>query len=117
MFESPQMSEEPGGFLQPAVFTPPPSDAASSAFATLPHPRSHPLKPGSSKESSFIAYVDRKILDISRRHETRHYDGDEDNTESTPKNKGYKSFADVAEDLEKVIDVVWVSGTRRKSYG
>ena len=107
------MSEEPGGFLQSALFTPPPSDAASSTYATLPHPRSHPLKPGSSKESSFIAYVDRKLLDISRRHETRHYDEHEGDLESTHGDKGYKSFVDVAGDFEKVIDVVWVSGTRK----
>ena len=107
------MSEEAGGFLHPALFTPPASDTASSVHSTLPYPRSQPLKPGSSKESNFIAYVDRKLLDISRTHETRHFDDNDDELESIHQKKVYKSFADVAKDLEKVIDVVWISGTRQ----
>jgi hypothetical protein len=79
---------------------------------TLPHPRSTPLKPGSSKESSFIDYIDRKLLGISRRYEKRYNADFEDEATSGTEGRGYESFAELAKDLEGVIDVVWLSGTR-----
>ncbi|MCJ1353046.1 MAG: hypothetical protein MMC33_003030 [Icmadophila ericetorum] len=92
--------QEPGGFLL-TLPTPPASTISSPGphlAPTLPVPRNQPLKSGSSKESSFIAYVDRKLLDISRDYEKR-FDG------------GYEGFGACAKDLEGVVDVVWVSGT------
>ena len=87
----------------------------SITSSILPYTRSHPLKPGSSKESSFIDYVDRQFLEISRRYEKRYNDGLEEK-EQLPKDHGYESFGEVAKDLESVVDVVWVSGTRRGFY-
>lgn len=86
----------------------------------------HPLKPGGVKESSLINYVDGKILRINRRHAKKFSsviddpndggddDGDDDGEEQT---KGYESFKEVVKDIEEVIDVVWVSGTREFLLG
>lgn len=80
----------------------------------------HPLKPGGVKESSLINYVDGKILRINRRHAKKFSSviddqndadgGDKDKDEE--QTKGYESFKEVVKDIEEVIDVVWVSGTR-----
>lgn len=58
-----------GGFI--ALSPPPSSVASSSVHHALPQPRSSPLKPGGTKESSFIRYVDQKILHIQRRFAKR----------------------------------------------
>ena len=92
--------QEPGGFL-PALPSPPLSAISSPTphqVPKLPIARNRPLKSGSAKESSFIAYVDRKLLEINRNYEKR-FDG------------GYEGFGYCARDLEGVVDVVWVSGT------
>lgn len=121
-----------GGFLP---YSPAPSSVASSAAnALLPHPRASPLRPGGSKESSFIRYVDQQILDIQRKFAKRDaapgvsaVDGDElgrrvdsdepkrvlDESERWHDVAGYKSFAEAARDVETVVGVIWVSGTRR----
>lgn len=106
----------PGGFLQPTLPSPPASTAtsASPAPSVLPRPRANPLKPGSSKESSFIDYVDNKLLGISRRYEKRYNADFEDEATSGIEGRGYERFGEMAKDLEAVIDVVWVSGTRMK---
>lgn len=77
----------------------------------MPRPRSTPLKPGSAKESSVIDYVDRKLLEISRRYEKRFNADFEDEATSGIQGRGYESYGELARDLERVIDVVWVSGT------
>ena len=106
----------PGGFLQPTLPSPPASTITSVSTATpaLPRPRANPLKPGSSKESSFIDYVDNKLLGISRRYEKRYNADFEDEATSGIEGRGYESFGELAKDLEAVIDVVWISGTRMK---
>jgi len=80
----------------------------------LPQPRSTPLKPGSPKESSFIDYVDRKLLAVSRRYEKRFINDIEDEGQSG-KGRGYEDFGELAKDLEGVIDIIWVSGTRMEN--
>ncbi len=109
---------EPGGFLQPVLPSPPNSSVTSPSNSTtaLPQPRHSPLKPGSAKESTFIDYVDRKFLAISRRYEKRFNIGLERSGVSDPEGRGYESFAETAKDLELVQDVVWVSGTRTIVY-
>lgn len=88
----------------------------------------HPLKPGGVKESSIINYVDAKILRINRRHAKKFSssfgDGDADDHKGRggrgnevsdadeEQSKGYESFKEVVKDIEEIIDVVWVSGTR-----
>lgn len=106
--------EEPGGFLQPILPSPPSSSVSSpSANSILPQPRSKPLKPGGSKESSFVDYVDHKLLGISRRYEKRSNLNLEDEMSSDLDGRGYEEFDEVAKDLETLADAIWVSGTRR----
>lgn len=111
-FESPG----PGGFLHPTLPSAPrSSDSPPPTISSLlPKTRSNPLKPGSAKESSFIDYVDRKLLGISRRYEKRFNADVEDDVTSGVEGIGYESFGEVATELERVIDVVWVSGTRTR---
>ena len=106
-------TNEPGGFLQPILPSPPTSSIASTPTTTsvLPQPRHSPLKPGSARQSTFIDYVDRRLLAISRRYEKRFNTGLEDGGASDPE-RGYENFAEAVKDLELVQDVVWVSGTR-----
>lgn len=106
-------SNEAGGFLlpvMPTLLSPNPNLPSTSSI--LPHPRSHPLKPGSSKESSFINYVDQKLLTISRRYELRSNPIADKQPSSSPEDKVYKDFGAVATDLDTLVDVIWVSGSR-----
>jgi len=125
----------PGGFIP---YSPPASSVASSNTAqALPHPRSTPLKSGGTKESSFIRHVDQQILHIQRRFAKRKapYDGFVKETDEEgrlieevgdPATKvqlerseewhdvpGYNSFAEASRDIEELVGVIWVSGTRR----
>ncbi|KAH7391141.1 hypothetical protein DE146DRAFT_579003, partial [Phaeosphaeria sp. MPI-PUGE-AT-0046c] len=75
----------------------------------LPQPRRHPLKPGGPKESELIRYLDHGVNSIQKRVDNRTTNrrvqpapGDE---------QGYGAFAEVAEHLEALVDVVWVSGS------
>lgn len=105
-----------GGF----ILSPPPSSvtsAISNAKSELPHPRSTPLKPGGSKESAFIRYVDERILKIQRRfakRETPSINGDDAEKDAAAiwdSVQGYKSMREACKDLEDLVGVVWVSGT------
>ncbi|MCJ1224727.1 hypothetical protein MMC12_001372 [Toensbergia leucococca] len=106
-------SSEPGGFLHPDSTNLQPLSTTSlpNAISLLPQPRLRPLKSGGSKESSFIEYVDRKVLEISRRYEKRYNADLEDKTTPGFEVSGYENFGEVATDLEGVLDVVWMSGT------
>lgn len=106
-------SNEAGGFLPPVMPTLSSSNAnLPSTSSILPHTRSHPLKPGSAKESSLINYVDQKLLAISRRYELRSNPIADKQPTSSPEDKGYKDFGAVATDLDTLVDVIWVSGSR-----
>jgi len=123
-----------GGFIP---YSPSASSVASSNTAqALPHPRSTPLKPGGTKESSFIRHVDQQILHIQRRFAKRSAPSDgfvketdedgrmiEEVDDPTTKAmlerseewhdvRGYNNFAEAARDIEELIGVIWVSGTR-----
>jgi Subunit 11 of the general transcription factor TFIIH len=87
-----------------------PSTARTLFALNLPPPRGHPLKPGSQKEVAFIIYVDSKILQINRRYAKKF---SSDGGEADEEARGYDDFEDVVEDLEHVLDAVWVSGTRK----
>ena len=97
------------------------------------------MRPGGSKESAFIRYVDQQILHIQRRFAKRDAPSDEktriketdedgrvieevddqatsariDRSEAWNDVRGYKSFAEAARDMEELIAVIWVSGTRK----
>jgi hypothetical protein len=89
-----------------AMPTPPASSVApSSVTSPLPRPRRHPLKPGSPKESELIRYLDRGLNNVQQRV---------DNRRQTTKVDlpGYQHFGEVEKDIEALIDVVWVSGSR-----
>ena len=105
----------PGGFLHETLPSLPLSTITSSSIAlsALPSPRAYPLKPGSPKESSFIEYVDRRLLDISGRYEIRFNLDAEPDDERISKSRGYGSFTELATDLDGVVDIIWVSGTRK----
>ncbi|MCJ1379150.1 hypothetical protein MMC17_002250 [Xylographa soralifera] len=107
---------EAGGFLHPTLPSPPASTITNPSVApsVLPSPRNHPLKPGSSKESNFIEYVDQKLLEISGRYERRFNIVSREYSERLDKtiaSNGYENFGELAVDLENVIDVIWISGT------
>ncbi|KAF2100876.1 hypothetical protein NA57DRAFT_37069 [Rhizodiscina lignyota] len=95
-----------GGFLPASLLSPPPSShASSSAIGVLPRARAQPLRPGGPKESSLIRYVDQGILRIQRRFAKREV------AEESRNVVGYKNFKEAANDIESLIDVVWISGT------
>jgi hypothetical protein len=106
------MNGRSGGFLQSGpLLSPPPSSLASSARVSLPHSRALPLKSGSAKESELLRYLDERILHIQRRFAKRGV-----RQSSAPHTKedveGYKSFAEAAKDIEELVDILWMSGTR-----
>lgn len=102
----------PGGFVPNPLPSPAPSQASSTATFRftddLPNSRSHPLQPGSQKETAFINYVDTRILNINRRYAKKFTGEIEEGA-----GRGYDNFTDVVRDLQSVLDVVWVSGTRK----
>lgn len=104
--------EEPGGFI-PAFLSPPPSTVASSTTAArpLPTPRSQPLRSGSAKESAFINAVDQRITQITRRFAKKQGGIDQYAQDETTGTRGYHSFKEAGKDIERVADIVWVSGT------
>lgn len=107
-----------GGFIHPSLPSPAPSSAlsASTITSSLPRQRTHPLVPGSSKENTVVNHVDSQILAINRRH-AKKFSGsfvpvDQSENERDGSSKGYDSFREVVKDMEGIIDILWVSGTR-----
>jgi len=97
------------GLMSPA----PSETSVISAFsAELPTPRSHPLIPGSPKETALINYLDDRILHITRRYaKSFAADGSERGNDA-----GYMNFHQVILDIEPVLDVVWISATRKSIF-
>lgn len=128
------MADQAGGFFHApppsGLLSPPHSTGSlSTAGSTLPSPRSSPLKSGSAKELAFRNYVDKHINTIQRRYAMK-FSGEDNEvdemgggvlathaTMSTRANHtrhveaGYESFREAARDIEKVVEIVWVSGT------
>jgi hypothetical protein len=106
-----------GGFL----LSPPASSIASplrSDRQTLPLPRDVPLRSGGSKESTFIRFVDQKMLHIQRRFAKRTTPAsallsemDREKADSWGDVKGYSSMKEAFTELEDLVNVVWISGT------
>ncbi|KAL1848792.1 hypothetical protein Plec18170_007803 [Paecilomyces lecythidis] len=107
------MGEPPGGFIHPSSLTSPAPSSFSTSTATpssLPRQRTHPLKPGSIKETALINHIDKSIMMVNRRHAKKFSSaiGEQDIPAAE---RGYESFKEVVKDLEAIIDIVWVSGT------
>jgi hypothetical protein len=97
-----------GGFLPQNLPSPAASNfSTSSAPSNLPHPRSHLLRAGSSKEATARRYVEGKLLHISRRYSKKFQPSQEGEDVH-----GYDNMVDVCKDLGEVVDVLWLSGTR-----
>jgi hypothetical protein len=91
--------------------TPPASSAAASQHPSpLPQPRRRALQPGGTKESELIRYLDHGLNQIQKRVDNRV------THRKTPallsQAEGYRAFWEVAKDLDGLVDVVWVSGSR-----
>jgi len=67
------------------------------------------LKSASAKETAFINFVDHGIQQVTKRYAMKHGNEEGDNNDDIG---GYGSFREAARDIEKLVDVVWVSGTR-----
>lgn len=59
-----------------------------------------------------MSHVDRRLLAISRRYEKRYNLGLGDEDVLPDDERGYENFREIAKDIDGIIDVVWVSGTR-----
>ncbi|KAF2234322.1 hypothetical protein EV356DRAFT_501859 [Viridothelium virens] len=99
------MSDE-GGFLKVGLTSPPLSTASSTITPSLPHPRNHSLISGSPKEANFIRFVNQSIDRIQKRYANR-----SGSDEPQLDENGYTSFKQAGEDFERLVDMVWVSGT------
>jgi len=66
----------------------------------LPAPRPTPLKPGSKHETALVRFLDDGLLDISRKYTKKYTPG------------GYYDIQPMIQDLEKLVDLIWISATR-----
>lgn len=100
-----------GGFLHPSILSPPPSSTATSSISSniLPRPRNRPLKSASAKETAFINYVDHGVQQVTKQFAMKHGNEEDGSKENIG---GYGGFNKAARDIERLIEVVWVSGTR-----
>lgn len=99
----------PGGFFPPQTLpSPAPSSSSARSNAALPHPRAKSLRPGSNKEDTVRRYVEERLAIVNRRYVKKH-----GNPEPGDQVVGYKTFAELCKDLHAVIDVLWLSGTRK----
>ena len=81
----------------------------STITGTLPQPRAHPLKAGGAKESALIRFIDTGILKIERRYAKRGTEMADKQEDAS--SRGYESFHEVVKDIERLFDLIWVSGT------
>ena len=102
-----------GGFIQNPLLSPAPSTSTATP-SSLPKPRAHPLRAGSLKETTVINHVDKVLLSVNRRH-AKKFSSAYDYQSQQASERGYESFKEVAKDLDGLIDVLWVSGTRMSS--
>ena len=100
-----------GGFIIPELSPPPPSIGSPSIRPSLPHPRHYSLAAGSPKEANFVRFVNHSIDRVRKRYANR-TGGDEPRLEEN----GYTSFRQAAEDLGRLVDMIWVSGTRKDHF-
>lgn len=105
--------------MQPTMLSPAPTMSVSGSsvvHSELPSPRRTPLRSGSKKETALINYLDHGIAQINRRFaykdtSTSHESQIDDGVVGSSAIKGYRGFKDASRDIERLLDVVWVSGT------
>ena len=107
---------DPGmsSMLSPPESAPSPNPSSVSTTnqsRRLPTPRIHRLRPGSQKEIALINYLDDKILRITRRY-AKKFSNENRDGDDTP---GYTSYDQFVADVDPLIDVVWISGTRKST--
>ncbi|TGZ83555.1 hypothetical protein EX30DRAFT_338181 [Ascodesmis nigricans] len=90
-----------GGFLTSAPSSPGLSTVSPGTlqYRPLPKPHEQPLRSGSRQESNFIRYLDNDLLTISRKFAKQSLPG------------GYTTMAEPAADMEKLVDLLWISST------
>lgn len=98
-----------GGFIpQKSLPSPAPSGTSTRSTSGLPRPRAHPLRPGSAKEEKIRIYVENQLMYISRRFVKKF-------EEPRPGDDvvGYKNVGELCKDIEALMDIIWLSGTRK----
>jgi len=99
-----EVGPSPGGFLPPSIPSPPVSIVSSLHIIgkqrPLPVPRPTPLKPGSKHETALVRFLDDGLLDISRKYTKKYTPG------------GYYDIQPMVQDLERLVDLIWISATR-----
>lgn len=102
-----------GGFFQPSstmgLPSPAPSATSTRSATSLPRPRGKSLQPGTNKEDMVRRYIEDRLLYISRRYVKKF--GQPDPRDDVV---GYKGFGEVCKDLDGVVNVLWLSGTRER---
>ncbi|GAB1205657.1 hypothetical protein APSETT445_004335 [Aspergillus pseudonomiae] len=69
------------------------------------------IRAGSTKETTVINHIDKTILIINRRHAKKFSSAFDDQAQQESE-RGYESFKEVAKDIEGLVDILWVTGTR-----
>ena len=108
----PSSTDGEGGFLPPTLPSPTLTNTtAASASARsifgLPHPRVHSLRPGCAKEETVRRYVEDRMLHINRRFVMKYRSQEPDD-----EIEGYKSMGELCKDVDVLINILWLSGTR-----
>lgn len=97
-----------GGFIPPkSLPSPAPSGTSTRSASGLPHPRAHPLRAGSAKEEKIRIYVENQLMYISRRF-VKKFEAPRSGDDVV----GYKNVAELCKDIEALMDIIWLSGTR-----
>lgn len=102
----------PGGFIkQPSLPSPAPSGTSTRSASGLPHPRAHPLRAGSAKEEKIRIYVENQLMYISRRF-VKKFEVPRPGDDVV----GYKHVGELCKDIEALVDIIWLSGTRMETF-
>lgn len=98
-----------GGFIpSKSLPSPAPSGTSTRSASGLPHPRAHPLRPGSAKEEKIRIYVENQLMCIARRFVKKFEEPRPDDDVV-----GYKNVGELCKDIEALLDILWLSGTRK----
>ncbi len=113
-------SSAAGGFLPPHIQSlpsPAPTTASTTSTVTsiagLPHPRAHALRPGSAKEDQLRNFVSTRMEHVTRRFLKKSGRASSPGPGDDGNLVGYASMTELCKDLDEVINIIWLSGTRR----